>query len=371
MTDNLFTILGIQTREDCVSNALAYAVNESASFREEFLKQFCNRDASEYFSIKAYTRISTGTPGIPDIVVTLEKDSTADLIVIENKLKAEEGSDQTDRYCSKEAIGTLMNRLLPEKSLGTASFVFLTLFPDQNPASNQYSVHRHSELKKVSAKVHLWGNEIAKQLIIDWLALVEAFYEKEDVALNDVFHEKLSDDSGLDAGFLYFRQAFRQLELPFGLEFENFFRSSQQGRRYYGAVISKKSWHPSEMEKINGAWMLDPLTNFNIHFEPQYNVLSGTFNCFLHYETNWYEPLEWIRENIPVDQYGAYLKRRSEFSSGLKLMELPGWFFGGGSNQIAKAAFNFSKSTYEDVKKNLELEIWHMSRAIDKLLKQI
>ena len=69
--------------------------------------------------------------------------------------------------------------------------MFLTLFPDQNPESKQYSVHRYSELKEVLANVTRWGNELAKQLVRDWLALVEPFYESENVTPSDVFYSIL------------------------------------------------------------------------------------------------------------------------------------------------------------------------------------
>lgn len=370
MTDNLFTVLGIQTREDCVSNVLAYAINASQSFRAQFLRQICGKDSSRYTATKAYTRISAGVSGIPDIVITLESSSKADIVVIENKLKAEEGNDQTIRYSSNEAVDALMSRLLPEKVLGEPSFVFLTLFPDQHPAAQKYTVHWHSELKAVVAGISEWGSELAKQLISDWLALVESFYEKVKVAPSDNFYDKLTDDNRLDGAFLYFRSALGQLVLPIALELEGFFRSSQQGRHYYGAIISKDSWHPSEMEEVSGAWSLDPLTNFNIHLEPQYNVLSGVFNCFLHYEINPYEPERWVKSNIPADQYNAYTERRTKFVSGLQAQALPGWSFGGGSNQIAKVAFDFSKSTYAEVRTTLEREIERMSQAIDSVLKQ-
>jgi hypothetical protein len=371
MKNNLFAVLGIQNREDCISNALAYAINNSKAFRQEFLKQICAKEISRYTSVNAYTRISAGTSGIPDIVITLERHSNADIVIIENKLKAEEGIDQTVRYRSKEAVEALMNRLLPQKTLGEPSFVFLSLFPDQDPNTQSYAVHRHSELQDIVSKISQWDDELAKQLMTDWLALVNAFYDREKVSLSDVFHDRLTDNSGLDSGFLYFRRMLAQLSLPNLLNLEGFFRSSQQGRRYYGAFISKDAWHPSVMTEIAGARHLDPLTSFNIHLEPRYNALSGVFNCFLHYEVNPYEPEKWVKANIPAHQYDEYLDRRNKFASELQNQALTGWSFGGRSNQIAKTSFDFSQRTYAEVKTVLEHEIGKMALAIDKTLDQM
>jgi hypothetical protein len=52
-------------------------------------------------------------------------------------------------------------------------------------------------------------------------------------------------------------------------------------------VISKAEWHPQEMKPdFGGRWRLAPAQHFNIHIEPQFNVLGGVLDSFLHYEIN-------------------------------------------------------------------------------------
>jgi hypothetical protein len=372
MSDNIFLVLGIQSREDCISNALAYAFNASSGFRRYFMEKICEKSLDRYDSAQAYTRVSTGTPGIPDLVLALENASCAEIVVIENKLKAEEGNDQTQRYMSTEAVTAIANRLLPGKPIRDPSFVFLTLFPDQEPAAgNHYILKRHSDLRNVAASITNWESALAEQLIKSWLSLTDKFYGRERVAPDDRFFEKLADDSGLDGGYLYFRSALTQVMLPKGLALEEFFRSSAQGRRYYGAIISKQVWHPHEMTEFSGSWLLDPLQDYNIHFEPQYNVLSGLFNCFLHYEVNPYETEAWVRANVPKDQYDAYLARRTAFSEKLQTKGLLRWSFGGGSNQLAKTTFDFSKSSYAHVKSTLEEALIVASQDIDSVLQKM
>lgn len=368
MRDNLFAVLGIQSREDCVSNALAYAFNASPSFRNEFLHVICGINLKEYTSTRAYTEISTGRLGMPDIVITLEAQARADLVIIENKLEPDL-NDRTSRYSSARAIADLRNRLLPGKELGDTTFVFLTLFPDQHPTCPAYAIHWHSELKQLAAAISDCGNELAKRLISDWLALVESFYEKENVHPSDQFYEKLAHDNGFDGGYLYFRRALEKLDLPAALELK-YFRYGDQGRRYYCADISKEAWHPAEMKEVSGSWSLDPSTNYRIRLESRYDILSGVFNCFLHYEVNTYELEGWLKENIPPDQYNGYLERRIKFAAELQLQPIPGWLFGDGSYEIAKTTFDFSISTYAEVKTTLEREIGKMAQAIDSVIKQ-
>lgn len=369
MKDNLFVVLGIQSREDCISNALAYAFNASCEFRKHFLNTICGKSSERYESLNAYTRISAGTSGIPDMVLVLENTSCTDIVVLENKLKAEEGQDQTIRYMSKESITAISNRLLPGKKIGDSTFVFLSLFPDQEPsAGNEYIVKRHFDLTHVVADVKNWDNAMAKQLMTSWIALIDRFYSFQHVSPDDVFFEKLVDNDGLDGGYLYFRSALSKLVFPNDLALEDFFRSSAQGRRFYGVKITKDSWHPGEMVESEDSCELDPFRHFNIHFEPQYNALSGVFSCFLHYEVNPYQTEAWVRRYVPQKQYDAYLARRSTFAAALAAKGLTGWNFGGGSNQLAKATFDFSKSSYAVVKSTLEEALSKASQAIDSTL---
>jgi len=367
LESNIFTVLGIQTREDCVTNAIAYAFNSSAEFRYRFLDVMCGKDPGNYQNCVAYTRLSAGIAGIPDLVITLESSEIDEIVVIENKLKAEEGEDQTKRYASSEAISALAERLLAGKPC-KSSFVFLTLFPDQEPsAGKRYIVKSHSEFKKIADGIANWDNALAEKLIKDWSAITCNFYERQKVAMDDKFFDKMTDEGGLDAGYLYFRQALSRVELPAGLEVEEFFRSSQQGRHYYGVAFSKESWHPGEMSKSSEKWSLDPNKHYNIHFEPQYD-LWGKFKCYLHYEVNPYFPEKWIQNNIQKEQYDRYLARRTAFSGKLREKGLVNWSFGGGVNQIAKMEFNAKNSLYSEVKAELESNLAKMAKAVDAVL---
>lgn len=371
ISGNLFNVLGVQSREDCVSNALCYAFNKSPSFMRSFLKHICDKkDPERYELCKAHTRVSTGTPGIPDLVLTLEKPSSVEIVVIENKLNAEEGDNQTSRYSSKEAIESLWNnpKLELKKQKGETSFVFLTLFPDQLPKDSQYLKKQHSDLQKVAAEIPKWDDRLAQQLINDWLALTRKFYEKEQVSLSDNFFYNLKDDSGLDGGYMFFRSAMNNLDLPDGFEKPGLYRASEQGRHYYGAQFWKKDWQPGSME--TGSHKLEP-HHFQIHFEFQYSVLYDTLSYFLHYETNPYLTKKWVDKNVEKIQYETWRNRRKQFQNEL-MTKLPDWSFSPNRyNQLAKFdTRNFGKS-YAEVKSSLEGLILRATPAIDSVLQGI
>jgi PD-(D/E)XK nuclease superfamily len=333
MSDNVFQVLGIQSREDCVSNAIAYAFNSCTKFRESFLRIICEKQPDDYSEIKALTRVSIAGYGTPDLVIVCTSDMGTDLILIENKLAADEGEDQTTRYASEPFRELLRRKLCPDKPTPKWTFIFLTLFPDQEAASQDFR-HKSYELLAGTVSKYAHPDSLAETLMRDWLALLDRFYKKRAVQPSDDVLEKLQDEDGLGSGYLYFREALRQLQLPPSLQIDDFFRSSQQGR--YGAIISKGSWHPAEMDQHNSdLWNLDPLQNFHIHFEPQFDVLNHVLKLYLHYEVYPYQPEAWVRQHVPSSQYDEYVLRRTSFFDRLRERAPQGWNFGMGYNQIA------------------------------------
>jgi hypothetical protein len=368
MSENVFRVLGIQSREDCISNAIAYAFNVSQKFRNSFLMDVCGKNPNDYDAFLAYTRVSVAGHGIPDIVIRCANRVMDDLIVIENKLRAEE-EDQTERYASKSLCESLRNRICPNRTNVSWTFIFLTLFPDQEPQSPKFSHKTHKCLIRAVSDFANPGS-LAERLVRDWGALVSNFYKMEMVEADDRVLDKLRDDDGLDGGYLYFRNALLKLDLG-SLSIDGFFRSSQQGRRYYGAIISKNEWRPAEMESVNETRNLDPAQNFHIHFEPQYDVLNQVLKLYLHYETYPYYPESWVRKHILISQYSEFVARRTSFFECLKAKAPERWKFKISYNQIAKADLNFADQTFSGLKDAIEARLKAMSVAIDDVLCQI
>ncbi len=380
MDNNIFTVLGIQTKEDCVSNVLAFAINDSNEFRNDFLKAICGID--EYpLECKAHTRVSTKESGVPDIVLVCRYHDKHEIIVIENKLKAHEGDDQTVRYSSDSCKQDLITTFCQSDSLHsheqTASdntefgFVFLTLFPDEKPkAGNVFKETTHKEL--IPLKGIIPSSKLAGKLMDDWLTLLEKFYEKSRIADNDILVGKLHDEEhDLDGGYLYFRTFVAGLNLGNGLKKGGCFRNSGQGRHYYATTISKEGWHPGVIRSTNGSYFLDLETVFNIHFEPQFHVLNGKLDIYLHYELNPYHPVKWANANLPVDQYEAYKQRRNRFYDLLEDNAPRQWKLGNHSNQLAKVEIDFQGYTMKDALVELEQLFEEASYCIDKVLAKL
>lgn len=370
MSDNILTILGIQSREDAITNLLAYCFNLSEEFRVALLRSICGQEISPAEPWKAYTRLSLRDAGVPDLVLHGGEGPDGRLVVIENKMKADEGEDQTTRYCSPKATEFLCRRFSVKRP---PTFVFLTLFPDQQPkAGYPWVTTTHRQLLDALAMSSLQSNSVGSKLLSDWRNLTTAFYESGVVAADHVLTDKLQHDQGLEGNYLYFISFMQQLNLANRLDLEYWFRSSRTGRRYYGAVISKVDWHPEEMKRdSDGRWHLDPEQHFNIHIEPQFNVLSGVLNVYIHYEINPYAPEQWFRANVGVDERRAYGERRQHFIRTFADNKPAEVSIGGGCNQIGKATLDFAGRTTAAVWRSLELLTESVSLSIDECLNQL
>jgi hypothetical protein len=370
MSDNILTILGIQSREDAITNLLAHCFNSIQEFQPVFLRSVCGCEPVAAEQWHAFTRLTLSDSGIPDLVLNGRRSDRNRIIVIENKLKADEGDDQTVRYSSEGATRFLLQRFAAAE---TPAYVFLTLFPDQQPRAGAFwRMATYRDLLHGARSTSLPPSCTGTRLLSDWLELVADFYSFETTDPDDLLLERLQADNGLEGNFLYFTSFVRGLHLPPGLDLEDWFRSSQTGRRYFGAVISKPDWHPEEMVPTpSGGWHIDATKHYNIHIEPQFNVLAGVLSLYIHYEINPYRPNHWFVENVSANERQAYLDARQRFVSSLEKRRPANLAIGGGCNQIAKATYDFTGASTAAAAREVERLIESASAAIDCALDEV
>jgi hypothetical protein len=365
MSDNVLDVLRVADKEDVISNLLAYCIERSASFRSKFLERICGLKAAAYSDCQVHPRLQVPKAGVPDLVVVCKGERT-DWAIIENKLKADEGKDQTVRYADPKLWEALSKQLQLDSSAGRPRLVFLTLFPDQVPVSEHFSRACYSSLLQ-SRSLLDHGDALALQLASDWLELLEEFYAFEHLDSGEVLAGKLSTMHVLDAGYLAFRSLIRSLSLPSGLAPDHFFRRSEQGRKYYGAALTKSQWKTEPFDDIGGRWPL-PKGNRHIHIEPQYNVLEHTLTVYIHYETNPYHPVRKLRANAVPEQYEAYLARRDAFIRSFADIDSTPFQVSADSNQLARVAVSLSGRTVTEVLQEMQKLIGVAAEAVDQAL---
>lgn len=136
---NIMDILGVTYKEDIISNLLIHSLNNSVSFKTTSLENLVQLKNVSSYTVKAYTRIGTSM-GIPDIVIALKWDeiNCDKLIIIENKLKATEGYEQTKRYTNEKCISELYEKVELNYKDIEPYFIYLTLIPEQIPSGEKF-----------------------------------------------------------------------------------------------------------------------------------------------------------------------------------------------------------------------------------------
>ncbi len=365
---NVLAALGVQNKEDPNTNLLAYCFNESARFREIFLGTVCGVSSS-WQAASATTRVGTGESGIPDLVIVCRATDRDCLIVIENKLSADEGKDQTSRYSSSACQSSLFARFELDSGRTDVHYIFFTRFPDQEPTEGTlFRTVRHRELADALDGFREPDSVLVDILARSWADLVQQMYRAGQLNEEDEVLARLRSSGTTDGSYLYFRSLFRQSSLPPDLTILKFDKTSQQGRRYFLAVISKPHWHPSVMYPQDEQYRLDPDTSFHIHFEPQFNVLNGSLNLYIHYEVNPYQTKPWALKNVHKADYAGYANRRDRFVDALESLAPKSLILGGGSNQIAKVPLSLDSVRYPAFKKQIEDTLAETSDTIDHIL---
>jgi len=316
MNRNVFETLGVAGKEDPVSNLLTEMINDDINFANSFLKCI-DGSTGNYDELNARTRLRT-EHGNPDIVLKAIKNGYTDLYVIENKLKAKEGKNQTEKYTNKEVIENIQDKLEIE-SLNNTEYLFLTLFPDLNPSSNQFKKTTYKEMIKNTE--YTGNDQTLEKLYHDLKNIVIDFYSYAEMEENDIITKKLSPEEGsLEKNYLYFRILFQNLDYPGELEHQTTFRESKSGRRYFGTKISKDRWKPSKIQIKNGEIQkFNPKKDIDIHIEPQYNIINQKLEIKLHYETNPYKTKKELKKKTSKQKYNQFRKHREKFIKQFKI----------------------------------------------------
>lgn len=136
---NIFDALNIFHKEDTISDFLVSCFKNSFQFLIQFLKT-ADIHVHEDMIFRIDTRIGLGKSiGTPDIVIRAELDSTMKFIIIENKMGAAEGYEQTNRYESTEARTRIASRYGVKVENIDFYFIFLALDTIAKPKNSQFT----------------------------------------------------------------------------------------------------------------------------------------------------------------------------------------------------------------------------------------
>ncbi|UXZ09766.1 hypothetical protein F1C14_01815 [Clostridium perfringens] len=141
-----------------------------------------------------------------DIVIKLKSNLQDILVIIENKLKADEGYNQTKKYSSENCISDLLKNpkiSLKNKNIKTI-FLYLTLIPEQVPSGEAFKNITYKDLiSKVKVDIE---DKFLDKLMKDFYSVVGEFYKNLDVDKNDRILDIINENNDSTKLYIKFKK---------------------------------------------------------------------------------------------------------------------------------------------------------------------
>jgi hypothetical protein len=301
--------LGILDKEDVISNLIVYCLNNSESFEKRFSKLINQNGKVE--SIDTRTKIKD--IGNPDIIIIYRELNVLNAVIIENKLKASEGKNQTERYSDQKVEDTLRSRY--GETLNVSKRIFLTLYSDQ-PKCTDFDSLSYKEFYPLFDKIENM-DKVYTGLIKDFQEQLKKFYSSK--VRNEDYNMKILEklekykDDYLDRGYHYFMSIINNINLDDKKLNITYERQNKRGRIDYIAKIHKETWSSDEAKRVDKKYVWNNKEpNFKIYVNVQYNTKDSDIKIQLHYTTNPYDKME-----IVTAIGSNYLTEREKFKNEL------------------------------------------------------
>ena len=362
---NTITLLNCFYREDVITDMIANLMNKEEKFAKWFVETICEVSCNDS-KVIAQTRVGLGKGiGTPDLVIKISGTTTDMVLVIENKLGALEGFEQTNRYASAEGKGRLLSSLNVDQDV-PVQFLFLTLDPYTAAANLNFAKKDYRRFIDVDFNT-LLRDEAAIRIMTDYSELLKDFYlPLLEVKLEDDIENTTQNLDSLQKKltWIHILQEAND-QLPDGFKMKSG-EAGGFGRNAAVFLFTKDNW---KQDYFNGV-RLSP-HSANIHFELSVDLLTFTpvSDFALHYEPNPYKPKN---KYSTVEGYKEYellrKKRRESFHHSVKEFNEGSVFtLRTGSNSILRINLSNNKS-FEEVVRELIARMEQLTPYIDEFL---
>ncbi|MFR4996294.1 MAG: hypothetical protein ACLUDK_03685 [Clostridium paraputrificum] len=364
---NTMDLLGITFNEEIIGNMIVGLINNSNNFKNAFGKHILEIPNICDFEVKAYTKNATSR-GIPDIIVTAENADEIIISVVEEKLKANSGHNQTFIYTEdvvkEELIQGYDNKEVKFKC------IYLTLIEDELKGNGGYISKTFKDLiNDVWVEIE---DEGLNRLYKDFGANMIRYYSIKELPSNTQSINILLDSNEKEKMFIHFRTMLLSLDYPDNLFVKFFGKGSGGDELSFISNFVKNRWIGEEVKWEHGLYEVGEET-YEIHIEAKFHVTSEKLVLYVHYEPNPYVTrykLKNVANSINVD---AFEKRRNLVLEAVhneidKLGDTHVRKYKG-INTIAYVEFYFKQDTTIGAFKEVFMKyIYMLSRIIDKSL---
>ncbi|WP_173918154.1 PD-(D/E)XK nuclease family protein [Halobacillus sp. Marseille-Q1614] len=302
---NIFEALNVFYREDTISDFLMNCFKSS----NEFLKRFLNEakiPIKENASFHIDVRVGLGKNiGTPDLVIRVITKDKVEFIIIENKMAASEGNEQTNRYESCGARSEIAKKYKVSKEECKFHFIFLALDTTVQP--------KNSTFKFLTYRIFLQGNwllhnETLKQLFKDFQTKLHHFYVPLNhpcESLNSIELDRNQRKIGWQTILFEAFKFNKELILDWGV-------TGGAGRSNFLFLISKQHWKSNKPYQETGL-----AQTFYVHVDTYVNLLNQHSNIKeigVRFETSPYAP---HRKISKLAEYDKFIENKNEFGQRL------------------------------------------------------
>ena len=367
-TRNVLSILGIAQNEDAVTNLLANLIEDVAAFRVAFLREFLGIDEFELDRPKVRKKI--GKSGIPDLILCASDGSRA--VVLENKLKADEGFKQTEKYASK--VGRDELREILGLTTEAIEFFYLSLLDHQAPRDPAFKVLKYERLIPLLVSASTSAGKPHSRLMADFASILESFYDRRNLDWEARFNDALTEDhesDPLDGSFFAFRCLFEEISHDYDLEFKEAWIGNDRGRPTYGCQLSKIEWCRQEAPSPTE---FEPREHFYVHFEPKFHRITRTLDVPIHFETMPYMTKATFENSVSAARVQAWRELAGDFRSALissRISEISGFSPRRGRLQTCKFDIQTEGRTVRQVRDQISSIIKEATPMIDATLDKL
>ncbi|MBS4177736.1 PD-(D/E)XK nuclease family protein [Lederbergia citrea] len=304
---NMIDALNVFYREDTISDFLVNCFKDSDEFLIQFLKA-AKIQVGEHTAFQIDTRVGLGESiGTPDIVIRAITNSHMKFIIVENKMGAAEGHEQTNRYESIEARTRIANKYNVALENIDFHFIFLALDTTAKPINSQFTFLNYHLFLQGEWPVL---QETLQLIYKDFQKKLNSFYEplktpneslESDIEMDGV-QRKICWQTILFEAF----HSNKELLLDWG-------EAGGSGRSNFLFLISKSNWTSDKSFREAGL-----AQTFNVHIDTYINMLNNgskrVKEIGIRFETFPYEPHGRIKI---LDDYERFMENKRIFSERL------------------------------------------------------
>lgn len=304
---NTFDALNIFYREDTISDFLISCFNNSKAFLDHFIQHTqIQPEGNATFQIDS--RVGLGKNiGTPDIILHTGTKEAMTFIVIENKMGAAEGNEQTNRYEAIKAREMIATRYDTAIETSTYHFIFLALDTTVQPQNSQFTFLNYDLFLNGDWPLQ---NKTLQYLFGDFQAKLQDFYTPlktpfESLTTNetlDSMQRKICWQTALFDSF----QSVNEFILKWGVV-------GGSGRSNFLFLISKENWHSQYKYSEVGL-----AQTYYVHIDTYINLLEPTNKHVkeigIRFETHPYKS----HNNIKIlADYDTFMHNKQDFGDRL------------------------------------------------------